>query len=245
MKKNILVTCFFMLTVILGFSQSLALYDSTAGQLVNNATIWKSGINSADGEIIQHLALINSSANDIPVMAKKTYISIVSGSSNLFCWGLCFGPDTFLSGDAITVAAGTTNWLDFSGHYLPAGVAGASTVRYTFFAERNPGDSVCVNVVYMAFPLGTEELNANVSSLSNAYPSPAKDQVNFNYSIPAGSRGNVIVRNVLGSSVREAALPSTNGKVSLQIADLKDGIYFTSLLVNGNLVLTRKMVVRN
>lgn len=245
MKKNILFTCLFTLTVLLGFSQSLALYDSTAGQLANNATLYKSGINTADGEILQHLAVINTSVSDISVMVKKTVIDTVPGTSNLFCWGICFGPGTYVSPEPISVLAGTTNWLDFSGHYLPQGVAGASTVKYTFYADQDTTDFVCVNIIYMAFPLGTEEPDAKVASLSNAYPSPAKDQVNFNYSIPAGSIGRIALRNVLGSTIREIALPSTSGKMTMQVADLQDGIYFYTLKVNENALMTRKMIVRH
>lgn len=244
MKKNLLVACLFVLSTLLSFSQSLVLIDSVAGQLTNGAVIYKTGINSPDGEIIQHLAVKNISSNDIPVMVKKTMVDTVIGSSNVFCWGICFGPYTYISPESISVPAGTTNALDFSGHYLPTGIAGATTVRYTFYAERDLNDSVCVNVVYMAFPLGTEELDANVTALSNAYPNPATDKVNFNFSIPAGGKGNLIVRNVLGSKIREIALNGISGKMTIPISNLEEGVYFCTLELGGNAMMTRKMVIR-
>ncbi len=243
MRKNILFIGFFMLITLFSFSQSLVLIDSVAGTLENNATIYKSGVNTEEGEIVQYLAVQNVSASDIPVMVKKAYVNIVEGSMNLFCWGICVSFDTFEAPEPITIQAGTTNWLEFSAHYLPMSMSGYSTVRYTFFAQRDHNDSVCVNVVYMAYPLGKEEMLQETALLSNAYPNPAKDKVYFNYTLPASTEGTLIVRNVLGSKIREVSVSAGSGKQSLMVSDLPEGVYFCTLEMKGKATLTRKMVI--
>lgn len=244
MKRNILVILFFSMMTFYGFSQSLVLIDSVAGELANGATIYKSGVNSTSGEIVQYMAVKNISGNDAAVMVKKTAVDTVPGTYNLFCWGLCFGPETYVSPEPLTVQTGTTNWLDFSGHYTPIGIAGATTVRYTFFIDRNPDDSVCVNVIFMAFPLGTPETESRHASISDAYPNPAKDIVSFNVTLSEGANGNLIIRNLLGSKIREMALTPATGKVTVPVSDLQEGVYFCTFEMNGTALMTKKMIVR-
>jgi len=244
MKKILLFTYLFSVTAFYCYSQNLILFDSTAGQLVNNATILKTG-NTGTGEIIQHLAIKNNSSTDIDVMVKKTYISVLEGTLNVFCWGVCFGPDTYVSSDPLTIPAGTTNSLDFSGHYQPYDVSGISTIRYTFFSRLDANDSTCVNVNFAAYPLGLNETNAGNPSISSPYPNPANNQVTFNYSLPAGTHGSLILRNILGETVTKTDLPGIAGKITLSATDLTEGIYFYSLMQDREVILTKKMVVKH
>jgi hypothetical protein len=45
--------------------------------------------------------------------------------------------------------------------------------------------------------------------------------------------------------VRQETIGSVSGKVSFDVVDLQDGIYFYSLVVNGERTITRKMVVKH
>lgn len=244
MKKILLIVYLLSIAAFVGYSQSLVLIDSVAGQLVNNATILKMG-NTGTGEIIQHIAVKNNSASGLDVMAKKSYISVLPNTTNVFCWGICVGPDVFVSPDPIAIGPGSTNFLDFSGHYLPDTVTGITTIRYTFYVDGNVNDSVCFNVNFAAYPLGLEEINPK-PALSNAFPNPANTDVNIDYVMPSGSREtSVIIRNVLGVVVNRQPITETSGKVTFSVNDLSNGIYFYSLVVNGEITLTKKMVVKH
>jgi len=244
MKKVLLVICLLSVAVFIGYSQSLILFDSVAGQLTNNATLTKTGVTNT-GDIIKYIGVKNNSAAGLNVMVKKSYISVLPETVNVFCWGVCFGPDIFVSPEPISIDPGITNFTDFSGHYNPSAVSGISSIRYTFFSETNPNDSVCFNVNFAAYPLGLNDIGKN-ATLANAFPNPADNLVSMDYSIPAAGTGNsLIIRNVVGVIVKQEAVLNTSKKITFNVNDLSDGIYFYSLVVNGQSIQTRKLVIKH
>ena len=243
MKKLFLFTYLACIAAYVGYSQmSLTLSDST-GQIPNNSTIVKNGTPTSD-EIVTYLFVTNASTSAVAVLAKKVVIDTITGSYNSICWGSCFTPSIYVSPNPLTVNAGRTDSLDFSGHYVPNAHAGISHIRYVFFNRGNPLDSVCVNIAYAAFPLGMETL-AEQPVISNAYPNPAGNSTTFSYSIPSHSSGSLIIRNLLGVVVREFQLNSGSGKLSVATDDLQEGVYFYSLNVNGAPDISRKLIVRH
>ena len=241
MKKFLLLFGFAFMAVLLAYSQNLQLSDS-AGSIANNATIVKFGLPS-DEEVLSFIFVKNTSTDSIAVKVKRVEISTLSGTMNVFCWGLCYDPSVFVSPDSIVIHAGRTDSTNFSGHYKPNGVSGNSTIRYVFYDANAPTDTVCVNVTFAAFPQGIND-QANIT-LSNAYPNPASNLVNFSYSVRQNSNAKLIIRNVLGSIVREADIAGTSGKLSINTSDLADGVYFYTFLVNGNSQVTKKLVIRH
>ena len=242
MKKIVLFVFLVIQTCLNVFSQSLTLADST-GPLANNANISRQGYVTED-EILSFVFVTNTSNSPIDVLVKKVEISLIPGSVNTFCWGVCFAPSVYVSPTPLTLNALQTDSTNFSGHYSPFGFGGASVIRYVFFDQANPNDSVCVNVRYDAFYVGINN-QTNKDILSGAYPNPANNTVNFDYSLNHENGGCVIIRNLVGSVVKESFLTSTAGKLSILTGDLPEGIYFYSLMVNGNTVTTRKLIVRH
>jgi hypothetical protein len=241
MKKSLLLFCFAYMAGILAYSQSLQLSDST-GPIANNATILKQGLPDAE-EIVSFVFIKNNTANPKAIKVKKVEVMAIHGTTNVFCWGLCYSPDIFVSPDSIVVDAGATNTTDFSGHYSPVGVVGISTIRYVFFDIDNPTDTVCVNINFSTYPQGIKDMS-NVS-LSSAYPNPANNSVSFNCSVPQNSDAKLLLRNVLGSVVREIDINGNSGKLNVNTSDLADGVYFYTFLVNGNSEVTKKLVIRH
>jgi hypothetical protein len=241
MKKCLLIFCLTVTTALFTYSQSLQLSDST-GPVANNSTIIKYGSPSAE-EIISYVFVKNITANPVTVKVKKVELMALQGTSNVFCWGLCYSSEIFVSPDSIVIDAGGINTNDFSGHFIPNGVVGISTIRYVFFNIYNPSDTVCVNIDFSTYPQGIRDLS-NIT-LSNAYPNPANNMVSFSYSGPQNSGSKLIVRNILGSVVREADIAGTSGKLSLNTSELAEGVYFYSFIVNGNSLVTRKLVIRH
>jgi hypothetical protein len=241
MKKFLLLFYFAYMAALLAYSQSLQLSDST-GPIANNATIYKYGSPSAD-EIVSFVFVKNTTTDSISVKVKKVELSTQPGTSNVFCWGLCFDPSIFVSPDPKVIHAGETDSTNFSGHYIPTGVVGISTIRYVFFNTNNLSDTVCVNINFSTYPQGFNDM-PNVT-LSNAYPNPANHSVSFNCSTPQNSYAQLIIRNVLGSIIREVDITNNSGKLSLNTSDLADGVYFYSFLVNGKSQVTKKLVIRH
>ena len=241
MKKSLLLFGLTCMTALLTYSQSLQLSDST-GSIVNNSTIIKFGLPS-DDEILSFIFVKNTTADSMSVKVRMVKISTLPGTMNVFCWGLCFDTSTYVSPDPIVIHAGRTDSTNFSGHYIPGGVSGNSTMRYVFFNANTPTDTVCVNVTFAAFPQGIKDLS-NIT-LSDAYPNPANNSVNFSCSVPQSSGAKLILRNILGSVVKEVDIAGISGKFSLNTSELADGVYFYSFLVNGTPRVTKKLVIRH
>ena len=241
MKKYLLLFCLTGITALFTYSQSLQLSDST-GPIANNSTILKYGAPTAD-EIVSYVFIKNTTADSISVKVKKVEILALHGTLNTFCWGYCVTPDVFVSPDPVVIHAGVTDSNNFTGHYYPTGVIGISTMRYVFFDANNPSDTVCVNINFDTYPQSIKDLS-NVS-LFNAYPNPANNTVSFTFSVPQYSEAKFIIRNVLGSVVKEVGITNNSGKLSLNTSELTDGVYFYTFLVNGNSQVTKKLVIRH
>jgi hypothetical protein len=242
MKKIVLFGIFVVTTCFYGYSQSLTLADST-GPIANNATVTRHG-HISDDEITAYIFVRNNTASPIDVVVKKVEISLVSGTMNTFCWGLCFPPNVYESPNPLSINGNTTDSVDFSGHYNPLGFNGISTIRYVFFNRANPSDSVCVNVSFDALFDGVgKQIVRNI--LSGAYPNPANNTVNFEYSLNSENASAVIIRNLVGSVVKKSTLTGAEGKLTVFTGDLPEGIYFYSLDVDGKAITTRKLIVRH
>jgi hypothetical protein len=243
MKKLFLFIYFAGVLAFFGYSQTLSVLD-TVGNVLANDSYYNTNGTPTDDEIVTYLFVKNNTANPVSVLVKKAEISVQENSINMFCWGLCFAPQVFIAPEPKVIEGNAVNELDFSGHYVPNGARGVSVIRYTFFVTENPNDSVCVNVTFSAFPLGVANATAK-PKLSAAFPNPATSFVNFNVSGTGHGTATLVVRNILGSVVRELNVTGFEGKVRVETAGLNDGVYFCSMLVNGEATATRKIVVRH
>ena len=238
MKKLILVTYLLSVVVFFGYSQSLSLINE-GNPVPNNGELIFTG--EPTSEVIEsHIGVTNNSSDTLNVLCKKVEISLIPGSENTFCWDACYPPNIYVSLGPLAIAPGETNTA-FIGEYKPLTFAGQSIIRYVFFDQNNTNDSVCFQSLYQAYPLGVED-QKGLAALSSAYPNPATIQASFNYSVESGINANLTVRNILGSTVKEVYLSGV-GVARISILDLSEGIYFYSLVVNGQTLSTRKLVV--
>lgn len=81
--------------------------------------------------------------------------------------------------------------------------------------------------------------------ISPAYPNPASTSTTLEYMIPDGANGKLLLRNLTGNLVREVNLEKSAGKIVINTFDLKEGLYFYSVLLNNRVELTRKLMVRH
>lgn len=165
------------------------------------------------------------------------------------CWaGNCYPSNVNISPYSQPITAGQTI-TEFVGHYSQIAFhhfkKGESVVRWVFFDRDNANDSMSVTIKYTSYPLGIAETSGRQATMSNAYPNPAGASANVSYSIPSGSDGIIIIRNLLGATMQSEQLSSLNGKITLNTANLSDGIYFYSLMVNGKSSQTKKLIVKH
>jgi len=243
MKKLLLIMYLSGIVSVISYSQIyLSLCDST-GPVANNEMKTFRGAPTV-GEIGSYIFVANSSDTALSVKVKRVEISVLDSTSNYFCWGLCYGDTISESPIAVTIPPHDTNKVDFTAHYAPNGHIGISTIRYVFFDEDNRSDSVCFVVLYNTTPIGIEDQKP-VKNLVRVYPNPAEKMANFEYSIGTYSESSLVIRNLLGSAVKTIKLTTGEGRFSLNTNELNDGIYFYSLIVNGETKISRKLIIKH
>jgi hypothetical protein len=242
--KNVLLSTLFLVAFVLGaFGQQMQIQHE--GQVIpSGSTITIPG-DPSQPELVAELSIKNLSTTDtMMVKCRKIVVDTIPGTSNYFCWAACFPSFVYLSPTVIPIFPNTvTN--EFSGHYEPKEHSGITRMCYSFFDTRNVNDSVFVYVEFFASGIGIDDTPSlqNVT-ISNPYPNPASSRVNFDYQLPANARQAVIsVHSLLGSKVKEIPLLGTSGKVTFDVNDLKEGIYFYSIVVDNNIIATKRLVV--
>ena len=116
-------------------------------------------------------------------------------------------------------------------------------MTYYIYEEGDPDNAIVINVIFK-YTLDDVESISAIDEFSNAYPMPASDVVNFDYSFNVDVNAEIAVYNMMGQEVMRNAISGMSGKACLNVSDLTDGIYFYSLIVNGKTEKSSKLVIR-
>lgn len=248
MKKIYLFTLILTSLTFYGIAQSVTLI-SKAGILGQNTTVYQAG--TADSsELITFVDVKNVTTEPVNIFCKKSVLSVMDSTESVMCWADgCYPSWVTVSPSAKTIAPGETV-SEFSGHYVWIGknlgfTSGETVIRWVFYNSVDAADSVSLTVYYTTYGAGLAESGIGPTSLSNAYPNPAGSQTTIGYSVPSGTDGSLLIRDVLGSTKKMEPLTSASGKITVNTSNLSDGIYFYSLMVNGKTAQTKKMVVKH
>lgn len=242
MKKIILIVSIIYLGSIAVFAQNLSLRTSS-GPINNGDTITITDTNS-HASLISYMWVTNNSSQNISVRVKKVELDVVPGTENYFCWTLCYQPSQYI-GDTLIMKAGSTDKSHFSADYDAYGNAGKTRIRYVFYDDNNPTDSVCyVAEFYAGSGVGIAD-NKPIEANAKVFPNPAKNTLNLDYSL-SKKNANVTfeIRNILGSVVLKTQLNAKNGQEKLDISHLNNGVYFYAIRSDNNVLLSNKLVVR-
>ncbi|MCP4521347.1 MAG: T9SS type A sorting domain-containing protein [Cytophagales bacterium] len=88
----------------------------------------------------------------------------------------------------------------------------------------------------------TSLTQAEIKNLNiKVFPNPAKDVVNITYNTPTDEKVSVILTNTLGEEI--TSVQGDLEKASIDVADIKAGLYFTSIVVNGAIISTQKVII--
>ena len=81
---------------------------------------------------------------------------------------------------------------------------------------------------------------------SNPFPNPANQQTGINFQLPSpNSEAHIMLRNLLGSVVKEIQVKGTENKFSINTSDLNNGLYFYSVLFENRILFTKKLIVKH
>jgi hypothetical protein len=131
---------------------------------------------------------------------------------------------------------------------LDAGLAqGASSIRYLAINKYNPSESFEFDLNFMVEERAEKQ---NIYSsprvlLHDVYPNPVTADAFIEYSIlDSHVKAKIVIHNILGSPMEEYALPSSENKVKILAEALNTGIYFYTLYIDNEGVVTRKLIVK-
>lgn len=243
MKRTVLLIATMLFITALS-AQSLQLKDKEGGD-ITGTTIDMLCTPSA-GYASFKLDVLNIAASAKNVKVKKIEMSMLPAVEGLtICWVSCYPPFVFESPDAITIEPNQL-CTNFEGDltYL-GGTLGTSTAKFVFFDMDNPNDSSYVIVNFNIGYLGKAENLVKSVKVSNAYPNPATSVIYFDYKLPVNtSNAQIKVSNLLGNTVSTIELTKNEGKAEINVSDLKNGVYFYTVMVNNSATVTRKLVVK-
>ncbi len=224
------------------YSQTLEL-TTPEGQILNYGdTITVNG-SSQSSELIAHVYVKNISNSTVSVTCTKSYISIIPGSSNTFCWANnCYPPNIFTSTGSKTLAPQEVA-TDFSGDYYPNGNAGISFIRYTFNVYH--GDSAWIIVKYDA--TGSSVLTNSYTYFSKPYPNPASEYVFISLSkLSNHQKATIDIFDITGKKIHSIQMPTNNSNnVNIPVSHLKNGVYILQYIVNNKLIRTDKLIIQH
>jgi hypothetical protein len=200
--------------------------------------------NLPTGELEADWGVINLSASPVSLKARRQIINEVVGSSNYFCWGVCYDAATTVSILAQTIAPGDTNHT-FYAHYLPEGNAGVTTINYRFYVDGNMGDYAeqavmfCVDADCTA---GVEENNEGLH-LKVIGAQPSSGMVTVQYAL-MNSNATFEVWNSNGQLMKRVGMKTKNGQVFLNANEFANGAYILRI-VDGNASTSQRWVVQH
>lgn len=241
--KRISTLFFLVMGVSAGsFAQSNITVTDGMGHNITNDTVTIAGTSGEVEVIAEHYYVHNIGSTTIDIKCKRQEVSIVDGSTAALCWMVCSAyyakgaqPNLLAPGGAYTSAPNDSVDL-FKLHYQSNGNVGTSLYKVIFFNQAVASDTAVLWVKF-DIALGMKEL-AKTYSL-NAYPNPANSMV----TIDAGNTSNGYIRimDVLGNTVK--TLPVNTNTMRVNTSDLKEGVYFYSLIDNNKAVITRRLVI--
>lgn len=198
------------------------------------------------GEAIKApLRFKNTSDKAITLIIRKVDAQIGSSQKNYFCLdNNCL--DHKVEDFIVKVESGQV--LNTFQVVLDAGlVSGESSLRYIAFNKFNPNQSVefDLNFIVEEKPEKQNIYSSRFITLHDVYPNPVVDQAVVDYKVNNEQvKAKIVVHNILGNVVGEYNLPPLENFVRVRTDDLSAGIYFYTLYVEDEGVITRKLIVR-
>jgi len=231
-------------------TDTLELYD-TLGNKINNGTIRITGSDPKADALVGHIWLKNTTNTDMTnVFVRRKVNQEVENTGNSFCFGVqCYPPFVGESSVADTAKVGIYN-KSFYADYYPdimddGGHGGLTSVTYEFFDNLTFGVPVSAKAT-IEFLVSASSINEDKLVFKGPYPNPASQSTNFEYNLPAAFKSaQVIIRNMLGVEIEDMSLQNRSGKITFDLSSYAAGIYFYTLMVDGNIIQSKKLIVKH
>jgi len=245
--KKILVT----LLLVVGFlgtafqlcAQSFEV--EVTGNTVDSAydKVNSSGYFASDGAVTR---AATGGARDVTL--KEIARTLAPGHRFDYCWNeSCIpAPQTM-----VDVSSSATFIRDGSEllqiHFYPMMTVGSSTFTFRIANKDNPEDYEDVVFTYKVTEPNSifQKVSfARPDALSNAYPCPTATQSLVRFNRPSNSREAFIkLFDLMGREIGRYELETQNGELIVNVRSLSEGIYFYSLVSDGQVLSTKRLIV--
>lgn len=230
--KNILIFSFLAIPLIT-LGQSLQV--TPAEQHLSSDDLWS--------EMVTEITVENISDASIDVKVKRQAIALLQGTENYFCWTQCYDPVIHESPDPINMAGGEVNDTSLSVHYVANGNIGQVSVKYCAFDANNEADSACTIVYFNGTSTSAGIHKIVETSFSEFHPNPTSSTTILNYNLSSNKQAQVLFLDMMGNLVKKHQLVMEDGQLKLSVTDLKAGLYFANIIVDGQLEEVKRLVV--
>jgi len=230
---------YFLILLLLAFNS-----NAQEIQVVENSTIQTGRIGSV---IRVPITIQNTSDRAVYVIVKRMNAIIGSSQKSYFCWSNdCYAEDVEKLPISRRLEPGEST--DEFVSVLAAGlVEGYSTVIYRIYNRDNPSVYIDHEITYQVENKAPERLiyESRAIRINDVYPNPVTEFAFIDYNIlDRDAEAKVVIHNVLGSAIAEYDLPYLETRVKINADDLNAGVYFYTLYVDNEGVMSRKLIVR-
>jgi hypothetical protein len=131
---------------------------------------------------------------------------------------------------------------------LEAGLAhGNSSVKFSAFNKLNPAESYDIDLNFIVSEREEKHIIFSSSDilLKEIYPNPVTDVAYIEYNLLDDRvKAKIVIHNILGNNIEEYPLPADENKVKIRADALTAGIYFYTLYLDNEGVITRKLILK-
>lgn len=240
MKTTALAILILLAAARIGHTQSLTLAHQ-GRPLQNGDHIVLSGPPDTM-QLITWLRITNIANMTLRVQMKKEELSMLPGTVSSICWaGYCYGSEMTVSTFPLIMDPMQSDTGCFS-HFGPAGQRGTSVVRWTFFHEANPSDSISITAHYATYPAAVEEPSGPEFFLSHAGNNPSGGPVKLRYGLPPGKTGDILLCRPDGRPVAQSGTLTGTGTVEFRPGSLPAGTLLARLRTEGRSDIVLKCI---
>ncbi len=192
----------------------------------------------------------NITGLSIDVRVNRLVNDIPAGHDTYFCWEYCYDPSVSLSGGAtaggLAIAPDSTA-DNFTFHIDANGIEGCGHAIVHFFNKKNANDFVEYVFDYCtpnAVGIADEVNAANV--LSAPMPNPSSQVAIVRIDLPRNTDNTYLaVRDLAGKEISRFAVNQSKTSISIPTSQYSAGLYYVSLVAEGNVLATQKLIVEN
>ena len=249
MKKALYAIMIVLVPMIFNAQLKIIEPDSTTN--LDGQTLQAKG-NAADFELVKDLYVVNTGSNSLVLRVIRTEVDVLSGTENATCWQLC--PNFVTAGSQPVLVSALTETIapgdtakSFAAHYKPKNIDGCSLMKYEWVEDSNQSVSLASVSIKFLHTLGvcTVGIEENENTTFSMYPNPASSDVVIDFGTKTNNSVELVVSDLLGRNIDRKIVGKDVSRISLPVDDYTEGAYFVSILSEGRLMKTSKLIVRH